>query len=364
MEKIRFFLTLSGQLWFIVFILSIIGLFNLYSATSYLEPKATLFIKQIIWVCLGFFILWLITKIDCRRLYIYAYPIYIFNLFLLLLVLIIASPLMGAKRWLGFGPISFQPSELAKLTLIIVLARYLAETDIEIQNLKVFLKMLILTLLPAFLIILEPDLGTALFLLIIFGTMCFLSKVNHKIIIGAIIVSFALLPVFWQFGLKDYQKARILGFLSPQKDPLGIGYHIKQTKIAIGSGQFWGKGFLKGTQNKLRFLPEHYTDFIFSVFAEEWGFIGCMFLLVFYLLLILTGIKIAENACHPFTFLLAAGIISMFFWEIVINIFMALGLLPVVGIPLPFMSYGGSSTLINFIGVGILINIDRRGKWL
>ncbi|HDD35213.1 MAG TPA: rod shape-determining protein RodA [Candidatus Desulfofervidus auxilii] len=364
MERIRFFLTLSGQLWFILFALLAIGLLNLYSATVYLGPKSYLFVKQLIWSFLGLGALWFMIRLSYHQIYHYAYWLYFLNILLLLLVLIFFPPLMGAKRWITFGSVSFQPSELAKLSLVIILARYFADLNKEIQDIKAFLKALVLTLIPVLLIALEPDLGTAIFLLIIFGNMCFFSKVHHKILIAVCVIGFTLMPFFWHYGLKDYQKARIEGFIFPKKDPLGIGYHVRQTKIAVGSGQLWGKGFMNGTQNKLRFLPEHCTDFIFSVFAEEWGFIGCFLLLCFYALFFFTGMKIAERTHHPFTFLLTSGIIAIFFWETIINIFMALGLIPVVGIPLPFMSYGGSSMFVNLLAVGIIMNIDRRERWL
>jgi rod shape determining protein RodA len=358
----RFFTKISGQILLTVIALISIGLLNLYSVTCPFGVKVILFKKQLFWVGLGFLTLLAVNLIGHRKFYIYAYHLYAITIFLLFALLFFAPALLGTRRWFALGPISFQPSEITKLVLIIILARYISETKLVSQNLNTFLKAFLLTAIPIALITLEPDLGTALLLLIFFGTILVLSKVNNKIIFATILIGLFLLPFIWQFGLKDYQRARISGFLFPQKDCLGIGYHILQAKIAIGSGGLLGKGFLKGTQTKLRFLPEHYTDFIFSGFAEQWGFIGCSVLLMLYLFLILGGIKIVQHANHPFSFLLASGIIAMFFWQILINIAMNLGLLPVVGVPLPFMSYGGSAMLTNFMAIGLLINVGIKGK--
>jgi len=356
----KFLKSLSGQILFILAILVFLGLLNLYSATHQLGTKAILFKKQLFWAGLGFTLLSCMNFIDYRKFYLYAYHIYIVTILFLLIVLLFAPRLMGAKRWLILGPITIQPSELTKLVTIIILARYFSDTENPSQHLNSFLKAFILTLIPAFLIALEPDLGTALILIILFGSICVITRVNNKILIGTILIGLFLSPFMWRFVLKDYQRARILGFLFPQKDPFGIGYHVLQSKITVGSGQLFGKGFLKGTQTQLRFLPEHYTDFIFSVFAEEWGFIGCLILLGCYFLLILTGLKVCKKATDSFSFLLASGITAMLFWQTVINIAMALGLLPVVGVPLPFMSYGGSAILVNFIALGILMKIGRK----
>ncbi|MDL1969596.1 MAG: rod shape-determining protein RodA [Candidatus Desulfofervidaceae bacterium] len=355
-----FLKSLSGQILLILTILVSLGLLNLYSATHQLGVKAILFKKQLLWAGMGFIFLFIINFIDYRKFYFYAYHIYIATILLLVIALFFAPRLMGARRWLPLGPVTIQPSELAKLVIVVILARYFSDSETPSQDLNSFLKALSLTIGPVFLIALEPDLGTALIITILFGSLCVISRVNNKVIIGTVLISCFLSPLMWQFVLKDYQKARILGFLFPQKDPFGIGYHILQSKITVGSGQLFGKGFLKGTQTQLRFLPEHYTDFIFSVFAEEWGFIGCITLLTCYFLLFLTGLRVCKKTTDTFGFLLASGITAMLFWQTVINIAMALGLLPVVGVPLPFMSYGGSAILTNFIAVGILMKIGRR----
>ncbi len=348
--------------WIFVLLIGIVvlGLLNLYSATCQLGTKAILFKKQVCWVGIGFIALVIFNFMDYRKLYLYAYPIYVVTLCLLGMVLFLSPKIMGAKRWLTLGVCTFQPSELAKLVLIVILSYHFSRTETGEQNLKSFITGALLTLMPVFLIILEPDLGTALILLILFVSLCIFAHVNPKYLLVCVLICLIFSPFVWEYGLKTYQKARIIAFLYPQEDLYGVGYHITQSKIAVGSGRLWGKGFLKGTQTQLRFLPEHYTDFIFSVFAEEWGFIGCIGLLGLYLSIILMGLKICQKTTEPFSYLLATGIVIMFFGQTVINIGMALGLLPVVGVPLPFMSYGGSAILTNFIAFGILMKIGRR----
>ncbi len=339
----------------------VIGLLNLYSATHQLGTKSILFKKQICWTFIGFIGFFLFYFIlDYRKIHLYAYHIYFSIISLLAAVLVISPKIMGAKRWLSVGMITLQPSELAKLTIVIIIARFFSLSETKQQGVKSFLMAGLLTLIPFIFIVLEPDLGTAFLLLILFASLCYFSKVQSKILIGCILIALILSPFVWHYGLRSYQKARIIAFVSPQKDPYGMGYHVTQSAIAIGSGKLWGKGFLKGTQTQLRFLPEHYTDFIFSVFAEEWGFIGCTGLIILYLGIIFSGLKICQKTTDRFGYLLAAGITSMLFWQTVINIAMALGLLPVVGVPLPFMSYGGSAVLTNFIALGILTNIGDK----
>ncbi|MCJ7625069.1 MAG: rod shape-determining protein RodA, partial [Anaerolineaceae bacterium] len=204
-----------------------------------------------------------------------------------------------------------------------------------------------------------PDLGTAMILILIAGSMTVFSKIERRTLIYMIISGFVTVPLVW-FFLKDYQKQRILTFINPDLDPLGAGYHIIQSKIAIGSGMIAGKGFLKGTQNALSFLPEQHTDFIFSVLAEEWGFLGSVALIICFFVLIAWGLNIAYGCRETFGTILSVGITSMIFWQVFINIGMVMGLMPVVGVPLPFISYGGSSIITMMIGVGILLNISMR----
>ncbi|MCG2709732.1 MAG: rod shape-determining protein RodA, partial [Thermodesulfovibrionales bacterium] len=270
---------------------------------------------------------------------------------------------MGAQRWLSIGPLSFQPSEIFRLMFIIVIARHfmkLSGTMGLISIIKIFLAFMFI---PLIILLKQPDLGTAVVLLIMFLSLSIVKGLQKKVGVLLIILGVISIPflgnIMWE-GLKDYQKSRIVAFMEPEADPAGIGYHINQSKIAIGSGGILGKGYLKGTQGPFRFLPEKQTDFIFAVFAEEWGLVGSIFLLLIYLALILRGLDTALKAKDEFGRLLAAGITAMFSTYFFINVGMTLGIMPVVGIPLPFMSYGGTALLSNFIAAGILINIRTR----
>jgi rod shape determining protein RodA len=295
----------------------------------------------------------------------FSYIFFICGILLLIVVLFAGKGSMGAQRWISLGFLRFQPSELFKLFLIISLSNYLSSIDSKTGiDLKRLLKiMLIFFVIPAALMLKQPDLGTSVMILLILGSMVLTAGVRKKIILVAIIIGFISMPfvgnILWS-GLKEYQKQRIVAFINPYVDPQGIGYHIKQSKVSIGSGGFWGKGYLKGTQGPLRFLPERHTDFIFPVFAEEWGFVGCVFLFLLYIIIILRGLDAARRARDPSGSFLAIGITSMFFFYFAINIGMTLGILPVVGIPLPFMSYGGTALLTNFLALGLLVNVKMR----
>jgi rod shape determining protein RodA len=262
---------------------------------------------------------------------------------------------------LNLGVISFQPSELAKIATVIILAKFFDEHgQVNEYGLRELWQPFLLIAMPAVLILREPDLGTALCLAVVAFSILLFVKIKWKSLLTLILISLSTAPLIWHFLLKEYQRNRILIFINPDKDPLGAGYHINQSKIAIGSGLFWGKGFLKGTQTRLHFLPEQHTDFAFSVFAEEWGFIGSLCLLLLYLFLMLWGINIAKYSKDKFGAIIALGIIAIIFWQLVINVSMVTGLLPVVGIPLVMVSYGGSSIVMAMAGMGLLMNISMR----
>ncbi len=339
-----------------------ISILNLYSATYPIREMggSEIFFKQIYWFLIGFAVLLLATTFNYFALERLAYPIYFFTIGLLALVLFVGRVTSGSQRWLALGPISFQPSELAKIVMVLVLAKFFSErSDFKEYRLRDLWQPFMLTALPCFLILKEPDLGTALFLALISISMVLIARVRWRSLL-LLAGSFGLsAPVIW-FGLKEYQQKRVLSFLSPEMDPLGAGYHINQSKIAIGSGQFWGKGFLKGTQTRLHFLPEQHTDFAFSVLAEEWGLVGSVVLLLIYLFMILWGLNIAKNSKDRFGSMIAVGIVSIIFWQVVINVGMVTGLLPVVGIPLVLFSYGGSSLITTMAAMGILMNISMR----
>jgi rod shape determining protein RodA len=340
----------------------VIGVINLFSATYLIEggKGSPVYLKQIYIAGVGFILIMIILLFDYHLLLSMAYPLYWTSIGLLIVVLLFGRTISGSQRWLTLGFLSFQPSELAKIALILALAKYFFNNEINrrygFRDLYLPLGM---ALLPALLIIKQPDLGTALLILLISLSIFLFLGIAWKTLfvsLGGLILS---LPLLW-FVLKDYQKKRILIFLQPESDPLGAGYHILQSKIAVGSGGFWGKGFLNGTQGQLRFLPEQHTDFAFSVLAEEWGFIGSLLVVTLFLLLILWALNIARQSKDRFGMVTALGICCVFFWQSLINLGMVVGLVPVVGVPLPFISYGGSSIITNLIGIGLLLNIHMR----
>jgi rod shape determining protein RodA len=345
----------------ITLLLAAFGLITLYSAArAGLDITQVFFFKQLMWYSAGLLIMISSFLISYKRFDQYAYSAYAICVFLLVTVLLVGKLVAGSKRWLVFGPISLQPSELAKVAVILVLARYYSRTaSLDGMSLRDLVIPMLLIAVPFGLIVRQPDLGTAMMILLIAASLTVFIKIEKKAMI--IISSFGTvtIPMIWLL-LKGYQKQRILTFLEPDRDPLGAGYHIIQSKIAIGSGMLTGKGFLKGTQNALSFLPEHQTDFIFSVLAEDWGFIGSATILILFLLLIIWSLNIAHGCRDPFGALLAIGVTALIGWEVFINIGMVMGLMPVVGIPLPFVSYGGSAILSMMLCMGILMNISMR----
>jgi rod shape determining protein RodA len=318
----------------------------------------TVFHKQIIWIVLAWIVLITISSVNYRYYYDFTYVLYIINLLLLITVYFFGKKTMGAQRWLSIGGFTFQPSELSKITTIFLLARFFS-TQNPGSFIKDFVLPLILILFNAFLIFKQPDLGTALVLIIIFFIMGFSSQVKKRYFVFLIVGGLVCLPIAGKF-LKDYQKKRLIVFLNPNVDPLGAGYTIIQSKIAIGSGKLTGKGFLSGTQNQFNFLPERHTDFIFTIVAEEWGFLGSLFLLLVYWLILKKILDKTKDLKEGFAQFLAIGITSFLFIHIFINIGMTLGILPVVGIPLVFLSYGGTNLLVSFILVGVFLNICKN----
>ena len=343
-------------------LLGAIGIITLYSAVTAgaPTPQKALYIKQMIWFGLGLAAMIVTFLFDYKKLDQLSFFIYGFCIFLLICVLLFGKYVSGSRRWLILGPLSIQPSELIKIGLIIVLARYYAKVaNTGGVGLRELVVPVTLTALPFALIVKQPDLGTALLLVLIVGAITLFVKIEKRTFVCIIAAGMVTIPLVW-FFLKGYQKRRILTFLDPDRDPLGAGYHIIQSKIAIGSGMITGKGFLKGTQNALSFLPEQHTDFIFSVLAEEWGFVGSVGLILLFLMLIIYGLNIAYGCRDNFGVALSFGVTVMIFWQVLINIGMVMGLMPVVGIPLPLISYGGSSLLTVMIGLGLLMNVSMR----
>lgn len=346
----------------------IISVLTIYSGTSDRENpgERNIYQRQIFWAFLGLLFFVIFANFPYRKLRDWVYVLYGAVLVLLVLVLVLGSIRMGAQRWLKLVWLNFQPSELAKLVVILFLAGYYSSKSLYSINyssryygvIRGLLIPFFIVAVPILLILKQPDLGSGLMIAFVFMAMVFLAHVNIWHISGFLFLGFVLSPVFWHF-LKDYQRDRLMVFINPNIDPLGAGYTVIQSKIAVGSGGFLGKGWLSGTQGQLHFLPESHTDFIFSSFAEEWGFIGCVILLSLYAYLIKTCLDISRNEHDSFGRLLAFGITSMLSIQIFVNIAMTVGLAPVVGLPLPLMSYGGSSLFITLIALGIMANIDK-----
>ncbi len=356
---------------------------------------------------LGYFLAFFISFIPLERLRKYLIPFYLCTLISLILIYFFGITVSGAQRWLNFGIFSFQPSEVAKLSTVLTLALVLDKKIIS--SIKDLVLPLTVVIVPWILIFSQPDLGTSLVLLVLTGVMLYWSQMpiewililifcivtsilyltlpnvlifwipfigylayrssKNKFIFSALAISFHLCvakmtPILWQYGLKDYQKDRLVLFLDPNRDPLGGGYHLIQSKIAIGSGGFFGTGLLQGKLTNLQFIPEQHTDFIFSALGEELGFLGSIIVLLSFFFLIQKLINIAKNARSDFESLIVIGITATFLFQIIINLFMTIGLGPVTGIPLPFMSYGRTALVINFISIGFVLSILKRARSL
>ena len=347
-----------------------IGLAAVYSATYTSRGPSPLFYKQLVWVSLGAVILFLALIPDYHTVGRYAFVLYAVSIVFLVLVMAMGRTGMGAQRWLAIGPFAFQPSELAKLSLTLALARYFAEDPkrggYELKDLAIPGTMV---LVPLILVLKQPDLGTALMLLMTSSLIFILAGINMRsvFIVVAVGLTIASLVLFvppirdkiWG-SLKPYQQNRIKAFIDPGADPRGSGYHANQSKIAVGSGQITGKGYRNGTQSQMAFLPERHTDFIFAVIAEETGLVGSSTLILLYLILLLLGVDTAKNAKDRLGALMAGGIVSMISLYLFINVGMAVGIVPVVGVPLPLVSYGGTSIIATFLALGLLLNIQSR----
>jgi rod shape determining protein RodA len=350
-------------IWVLIGIISI-GLLSIYSALYnqiQAHPTHNLFIRQLMWLLVGFTVMLCSMLVDYQQLKRVSLWLYILALLLLFAVLFIGKDVNGSKRWLELGGFQFQPSEFMKIAIVIYLSSYFSSQETSpYPDLKKLALPVFLVMIPVLVILTQPDLGTAITILAISGTVIFFVGIRWRYIIsGALLIAPLLYPV-WEHVLKPYQKRRILILLRPDLDPLGAGYHIRQSKIAIGSGMLWGKGFLNGTQNKLHFLPEKHTDFIFSVWAEEWGFVGCFVLLTLFALLIVLCLRVARRSKDRYGSLLVVGMTGLVLWQVLINIGMVIGLLPVVGITLPFVSYGGSSLITLCLAIGLIENVSMR----
>ena len=347
--------------------IAIIGVVNLYSATSpYLDdPRraglADMYVQQVYWLVVGGLFATLAAVVDYRTIERVAYVLYGCGIASLIFVLAMRTNVRGSSRWIDLGRFAFQPSEFMKVFVVLAVARKLAEDPrSDAKTLIDLAPAAFLFGVPAALVMLQPDFGTSMIYVACGATMLALTRLRRSSL--ALFVTF-MVPVawsMWHFGLHDYQRDRILSFLNPEADRTGIGWHALQSRTAIGNGGIWGEGFREGTQNQFGFLPDQFSDFPFSVFAEDWGFIGCLTLLGLYAFVSAWAINIASTAKDRFGAAVAVGIGAMFFWHTFFNVGMTIGILPVVGITLPLFSYGGSSTLTTMIGFGLLMNISLR----
>ena len=358
----RFLKTFDWPLLILLLIVSGLALMNLYSASYPPSPWGIPpYIKQCYLFLMGMMGILCILCFDYKDLHFWNYPFYIFIIILLLLVLVVGNSAGGAQRWINLGFFKLQPSELAKLMLVVTLASYYSrKEEDEGYGIKDMVIPVLLTGLPFLLILKQPDLGTALMLGVIFVTMTVFAKVRWQTYVLGVVLGSGAGVFAWFNLLRDYQKLRIETLLNPAKDPMGQGYQILQSKIAVGSGGVNGKGYLEGTQGHLHFLPERHTDFAFSVWGEEWGFSGSIFFLTAYFFMLFVGLYAAMTARDRFGVFLSFGVVMLIFWQAVINLLMILGFLPVVGIPLPLVSYGGSSLLTTLLALGILLNVRMR----
>ena len=331
-----------------------------YSATQ-VAPRG-LFQNQLVFFGGGTVLMLILVAIDLRTLQRFSWPLYATVNGLLVGVLLFGKVVNGSRRWFGWASFGIQPSELAKLALILAYARLFSSdpADLAARPWRYAVLWHLILVAPALLILKQPDLGTALLCAFVAASMLLLVPLSPRVKAAVMAVDLSAALLVFRFGLKEYQKKRLLTFLSPESDPTGAGYHARQALVAIGSGRIAGKGYLRGTQNHLRFLPEHWTDFPFAVWAEEWGLVGCLALLVLYLLLILWTIHLANAARDRFGRFCAIGCGSLLFWHVAINIAMVIGVAPVVGVTLPLISYGGSSLLTVMMALGLLFNISLR----
>ena len=352
-------LHLDLPLLFGLLVLSATGLVVLYSAGG---ENLQLLVRQGVRLAIAFVVMFLIAQVAPRRLFLWAPWLYLLGLALLVAVLLVGDVVQGAQRWLRVGPLNFQPSELAKLTVPMMLAYYLGDRGLppSVARLLIGIAMVVI---PTLLIARQPDLGTAVLITCTGAFVLFLAGMGWRLIAFLGILGTACAPVLW-YLMHDYQRRRVITFLNPEQDPLGAGYHIIQSKIAIGSGGLYGKGWLNGTQSQLEFLPERSTDFVFAVFSEEFGLLGVVTLLVVYLMVVMRGLYVAMQAQETFGQLLGASLILTFFIYVFVNVGMVSGVLPVVGLPLPLMSYGGTSLVTVMAAFGILMSVHTHRRLL
>ena len=342
----------------ILLTISVLGVVQIYSTTAN-TPFAGVYRKQIGWMILGLGLMFLLCRMDYRELLNHSPWLYLVILGLLGVVLVLGSEIAGARRWLRMGGFSFQVSEIAKLVLILLLARFFSETEYKGISWPDLAKVVVALGIPFLLIAMQPDLGSALTLVPVAGVMLFLAGFKLRYFGLMLLAGLLALPVTYHF-LKPYQKARIATFLNPESDPRNTGYQVLQSKIAVGSGQIWGQGTAQGPQTQLRFLPVPHTDFIFAAYAEEHGFVGVLFALFLYFVLLMRMLRTAATAPDMMGLYLIGGIAGILVFQILVNVGMVIGYVPVTGIPLPLMSYGGSSVVFTWMAMGLVNSVRVR----
>jgi rod shape determining protein RodA len=339
-----------------------IGVATIYSANYNIaeEHAGGVPTRQLTWLGIGLIAMFSAMAFDYHYIDRLAYPFYGAMLLLLILVLFFGHSGGGSQRWINLGFFRLQPSEPAKLAVVLLMAKYFQDDEPPRGYRLRDLWVLFALVAPlVFLTLVQPDLGTAMILGIVFLSMILMGGLRPRSFLYLVGAGLAFLPVAWHF-LKPYQRARIMTFFDPDRDPLGAGYHVIQSQIAIGSGKLFGKGYLNGTQNRLDFLPAQHTDFIFAVFSEEWGLVGCLILLLLYFAMIAYCLRLIQRAKDRFGGLLVFGMIAIFFWHVIINVAMVAGMMPVVGVPLPMVSYGGSALASMMFAVGVIMNVSMR----
>jgi len=339
------------------FLLAAIGLATVHSASS--EMPVDYFPRQFGWVGIGLALLIIVMSIDYHVLLDLSVMMYLAGIVSLIAVFFVGVQRGGAVNWIQIGPWQFQPSEFAKLATALFIARYLASLNMRVLELRQIILALAILGLPVILVAIEPDMGGALMTMPLIG-MILVAGIRMRLLVTATVIALVLGAGVWTFGMHGYQKQRVLTFLNPERDPLGAGYQVRQSKIAVGSGQLTGKGYMQGTQSQLRFLPARHTDFILSVLAEEWGFAGVLTVLSLYALYITSAARIAMRARDRAGIFLVVGLVSVTCFHVLYNSAMVVGFMPITGIPLPFLSYGGSFTMVNFISTGIILGVDMR----
>ena len=351
---------LSNVRWgllLVALMLSVVGTATVHSASA--EMPVGYLTRQLAWIGAGALLFLVLVSIDYQRLALLALPLYAVSLALLVLVMFVGQVRGGARSWFGVGGFGVQPSELAKIGTAVLLARYLAGLEGEYLRLREIAIASVIVLVPMGLLVLQPDLGGALMYLPMLGAMLLVAGIKKRYLVIAAVTLSVAAGIGWGF-MHPYQRDRVLTFLNPERDPLGAGYQVRQSKIAVGSGELLGRGYMQGTQSQLRFLPARHTDFIFAVLAEEWGFLGVACVLFLYGTFLFGCAEVAARARDRLGLLLVVGFLATFGFHILYNTAMVVGLVPITGIPLPFLSYGGSFTLFCFAAVGMVLGVDFR----